>query len=578
MNKKQIQDKISFLRQHHAGRINQQKLEETYYKDTFPVYTDRDANLGGIKTVVRLGTAARLIDVPAASIITSNPKVYVEAINNTEKARENARKRGVLLNNWTDWIIKQQPQPILEAVKNALLRGEGWFHIIPNQEWSGVFNSIPIYFSAPDPINIKASPNEINGIPDCVLVEYERDYNAIQNKYEHWSNPKKRKGSDNMVKWLELWTNEERYFEADGEPVLGRKRDGTLYSDGSQPNIMGVVPYVHFYSGFGKADEGRDPKNLAVGRLRYILGRLKEECEVESDIATINKRHAHPRIDIRAIDRQASADKLRYSLSYGALNEIPFGFEVNEHIGEAPAQQSFEHLYSIKRAILDEQPPIMQGIITGTSGRQEDIAGANASRKYAALVDNLSNAFSIALSIGMKMLVECDMLPVTTSATTINEGVGIRKELKIEDETLDDFYCRVEMKADNPIEEDRKAMLGDKMQSQGILDWKTNLIQYHGYTDEEAQEIINNTLVDTVLYQNPQVKEILAMAVLETLGMNSQLEAIKQQQQMQQQQQAYGQVGPRGGEPRTGNIQNPQAFEQADMLLTQRGVRRSPSG
>jgi len=80
MNIKEIKEMSRWLiEDYHSERVKEQELDETYYNDSFECPNVRDIN-----KVIRLGTGADLVDTPAEQIITSNPKVYVEAVDRTK--------------------------------------------------------------------------------------------------------------------------------------------------------------------------------------------------------------------------------------------------------------------------------------------------------------------------------------------------------------------------------------------------------------------------------------------------------------------------------------------------------------
>ncbi|GAG68483.1 unnamed protein product, partial [marine sediment metagenome] len=174
-------------------------------------------------------------------------------------------------------------------------------------------------------------------------------------------------------------------------------------------------------------------------------------------------------------------------------------------------------------------------------------------------------------------------LPVTVSATVVKKGERIREEELIKKEDLKEKH-RIEVKlaAADPIETDRKALLGRTLQGEGIIDWRTNLIKYQGYTRDEAEDIITQTLADQASLGDPMLKGLLARKAMEKLGMTEELEKIKQDEAKQREMmeqlatQEAGGVGREGGPPRTMNIQNPEAMGQADMILSQRSQRRPP--
>ncbi|KKL21322.1 hypothetical protein LCGC14_2446630, partial [marine sediment metagenome] len=369
---------------YHATRIRLQIDDWEYYKDTFRV-----PYIKAPYKQVHLGLGAEIVDSPIAHIVTQHPQVYVEAISDNETALERAKKRGAYQNHVADFLTFQNPQPYKELLKNILARGEGWIHPVNNPSFSkdALFqDDIPIIYSIPDPIVVFGSPDERNGIPDYVVVSYKRYYRSIENKYDHWANPKKRSEKNKYVDWFEYWDKEIRYFEADGEPVLP-----IIDTDdyGIQPNILGFVPYVHCYSGYGKATPEGRPEELAVSRIRPVKGKILLHTELASSQASQIKLFVHRRYDFRPMVPDAVLPKdFKYNLNYGSWNEIPFNFEVIERSGSAPASEMYNYLSMLDYQITKTTPPVMQGMGSGSSGRQDDIATKHGLAQYASVIDN----------------------------------------------------------------------------------------------------------------------------------------------------------------------------------------------
>jgi hypothetical protein len=266
------------------------------------------------------------------------------------------------------------------------------------------------------------------------------------------------------------------------------------------------------------------------------------------------------------------------------MNLIPFGIEVDEHFGKEPGAQTMQHLATIRSYISKENPPIMSGIASGTSGRQEDILGSFASHKYDSMIDNIASMWAQAFGMGLQMVRDIPGMidNLTVSAIKTDSGIRIRDITAVKKEDIDDTRCEFKLRASDPVEEDRKALMGDTMQQKGIIDWETNLTEYHGKSVEEAQEIMYKAKVDEIFRANPILNEMLGREALKMLGMEAELQAMEQQQKTQQNvteslsKPVPGQAGPNGGPPRTGNVQNPEAYNMADMMMSQRGQRTSP--
>jgi hypothetical protein len=573
---KEMEEIKDFLtRDHHGERVKQQKVDLEYYQDKVrPPQIKSDSPI----TIVHTGTPPWLIDGPSAHIITRNPQAFVKPKKMTDGGKGSAYRVNLLLNHWMDRILKQSPQPLKQLAKNLMLYGEAWVHPVLNNDWNPEMNDrgfLPILFPVPNPVNVFGAPAEDYGIPEYVVVVYKRLAHSVAQKYPEWA--KRRPGvidRGEEIEWWEFWDEETRCFFADGAPV---------WEEGPQPNIYKFVPYIHAYSGFGNEDPDAKPEELAVGRLRKVRDLLNQECAMNSDTDGTLHMFAHPRIDIfpePGQDYNVEQIRQEYTMGAGMLNVVPLSDpnRFREGTRILPTKEAFQHYYNIRTRIAMEAPPIMSGLPSGTSGRQEDITGYHFIRRFDSVVEAIEDMVGKMLDMGRKMLpLNPNWMPVTQ---WLEQPEGGQKEIKIAKDDLDACTeTRVHLKAADPIEDDRKLMAGRALVETGRIDWETFLIDHVGYTPEKAKETMMKTIAEKVVLSNPMILQIIAQKAMEKLGMTEELQALQQQAELQQQMgealaQQPTQGGERGGEPRRFNEQSPEAREMVDVMLSQRGVRR----
>ena len=554
---------------YHKNRVKRQNEVDEYYLDTFKV-----PHVKAPYSEVRLGKGARLVDVPAAHIVTSHPQVYVEAIANNEKALERAKKRGSLLNHWVDYLTFQNPHPFQEGIKKTLRRGEQWTHIVNNDDFKNkpFENDIPILFSLPDPLVVFGSPDERNGIPDYVVVSYKRYYRSVQNRYEHWTNPKPRNERDKYVDWFEYWDKDIRYFEADGQPVL---------EGGIQPNILGFVPFVHSYSGYGDKTASGDPADLAVSRIWNERGKIMELTIARSSLASHLKIHTIGRVKIKAEAEiyNKAAEDLKWDLDVGTKNIEPFGVTVTEYTGTEPSPALYQYIYILEGDIEKITPPVMEGVGTETSGRLADIYTKHALAQYETVLRNSATNWSTSLGLAQRILVNKDLklLPVSIMATTLDNGQRISKEIKVEKSDIDSFRCVLKLKAADPIEDKAMAQIGTSKWQIGEIDWLTNLMQFKGKSLDEADVIINARMAEDLIKNDPELFQSLVFGLNKNLGIGATMLPAGAAQQPGQQAPVPGQPGREGGPPRVDNIKSIDTLaKDAEVRLDRQGRRASP--
>jgi len=547
---------------YHNKRLDEQRIDEGFYNDTFDVpFVMDDA------TIVRTGKAARMIDGPAENIITNNPQVFRDYTKRKD-ANERVAAEG---NRWAQLLLRQNPQPMKEFAKNLLLYGEAWYYIIHNKNYNPDNPiDLPFYLLTPNPTIVFYDPGggEMNGIPGSVLLSYDRVIQDIKMNYPFWVwRSAESKMITDKVPFLMWWGDYKRYFEADEEALLVNKEGQLSGGTGLQDNIYGFVPFIHSYSGFGRGGADGDPANLAVGRLRWVRDLLREQCAIRSTLNTLIYKYAHKSVDLR-YDSSGPAPSgdvgEHYDRGLNAFNimGMPPGADLTVSEDQLPDTQVFQHLYNIEAAISREDPLGEWGGPIGTSGRQQDKAEEAALRRYDSIVNNTAHATATAFGMALRMI-DKGIIPLPN---------GLK-----EDDIKSDYSCRLELRVEDPVGQDRLRQLGSRLFMDRQIDLETNLTDYQGKTQAEAKQIMAKILVDDVTRNNPVIAEILGRQLAMEAGVEDLYDAIKQEGQVTEQVQELG-IGSQGGPPRVGNIQTPRGREEADMSLTQRGVRRSPQG
>lgn len=503
----------------------EQKTDQSYIDDTFGVPEVKSPH-----RVVRSGIGSRIVDAPAEQIITSNPQVFFDIVKGSKDVAVNLSKE---VNRWIDVLRLSNPNIFKEDVKNKLGRGESYIQVCHNESWvtsTPKRQGLPVIFSIPDPMVIYGSPAEDNcgwipnaGVPNEVIVFYERQPEDVLARYPSWSNLNDagKEGGKKRVEWFEYHNKDIRYFEADGEPVL---------EGGIQKNIYGFTPFIRKYSGFGKRSPDGDLSHLIMSDIRRSRDLIKEECITRSDIASIHHLFAHkPWFLFLPTGEEVSEDEIR-EMKFGAyaLNvlHLPESQISKLELGETPlpSAEMYAYLAEITARIERRHPFIMAGFPFGTSGRQQDITQSTAMNAYYTIVENTENAFATAMEMALAI---CKKVP-----TLKPDGLS-----KSDLETA--FRCQVKLREVDPIEQDRLVTLGDRLwaRGSGSIDLETNLIEFQGRTQADARKIIAKILADRLTLYNPDVAEVMAMAFADESGMERWLEEARNKRMMMEKQQ-----------------------------------------
>jgi hypothetical protein len=524
---------------------------------------------------VRLGTASRIVDTVTHHIDTSNPQAFREPRNDSAEEKKRCTKVNRLLNHRLKLLLEE----IEESVKNGAQRGELFYQLDYNPNYNpSNDDSFPTVISAPDPMIIYPDPHEYLGIPFKAIKCNRMNVGQIQRMYPEWSNPKNRKPDDKEgVEYFAYWDENWRYFEADGEPLLKGE-------DGINENILGYVPIVHAYSGFGKKSPQGKPETKAVGVLRTLRGRLIEECEVESRIDSMIGLFANPVVDLSPTDPNVKitpADAQEVSYAPGSTNILKWGMKKEITQGEVPSAQMFQHLYEIKQSLGYDLPPVAFGLpsTSRATGRQEDIYSEHYRKKFSKLITNAERALATILGLELRYLEASGSFPITVRATVIDEkGKKFRQEETITAKDIGGYYdCTVQLKAPNELEQDKKIMLYRGLMNESRVSWKTGLIKGLGYTEDEAEDEINEVLAEQAWRTNPALLNMVFEEALEDAGMGRLLDKVREKTRMAQAAQQSLEGMPKG-QVRPSEAKNPFAKDVVRQRIGEQpyGIRQSP--
>ncbi len=506
MEQREIDEQIASLVKFNLRKVAEQRTDESYYNDTFEVTVQEPFH------VVRTATAARIVDSIVDHIELGNPQVFREPVKNTSTARESAIK----VSRFCNAMIKAWRAEIADLVRNCVHRGEGILQIQYNPDYNNkLYKGVPLFLHAPDPMTTFCDPYD-SLCPKTVVKEFNMESLAARElepglpKYEE------------QVQYRSLWNENTKYIE------IGGKKE-------NKKNVYGFTPFVHCYSGFGKKSSDGKPESLAVGRLRKIRDRLKEECEIESRIDSIISYYANPLMMIKQLDDvdRSAARKSMEDMVIGPGHNviIPFGFDWALYTPPVAASELFQHLYQIRDALGMDIPPIMAGQASGprTSGRLEDILTEHIERKYAVLIDNVELALAEILGMGLRLLSSIPQaLPVKSNATVIEDGKSVRIEEEITKDDIANCYdVVVKLNPEEAIQADRKIMLYDRLADKGRIGWRRFLIEGMGRTEDEADEIMAETIAEQAMLTDPALKQIMVEEAVEQIGGQRYLDKLK---------------------------------------------------
>ncbi len=488
----------------YGGLRSQQSLYQSFY-DEDAVF---DAKVG-IKEpyhIVHTGSAARIVDTLVENIILNNLQAFRKAHKTSEKANKSASVVTAMINTW----LKKLREEAEEAVKNTAHRGEAFGQI----EYDPSNKEMPIRLTIPDPMNVYADPQEVDGIPKRVIKSFKMTVGAVKQLYPEFKSGKK---STTEIDYLAYWDSEWRYFEADTQALL---------PEDIQTNILGFVPFVHVASGFGKSSPDGKPEKKYVGRLHKAIGRLIQQCQSQSRYDSGMALWANPYSYIEHLTADApevSEEVLQaMDLSPGHSFDVPFGLKFTVSEGTPPPREMFMQLMEINNALDIETPPVTQGVpsAAGASGRQEDIYTAQFKRKPNKIQKNVEWLLSRLFSLALRIIDTQPIDPISVETIEFVNGENIRKLETVTKEDIDGYYgCSIEFKPDKDVERSGQVMLYRTLANEGRVSWKTLLMEGLGMTEDEAEDEMAEATADTVIRTNLTAANIAAEEAFEKMGM-----------------------------------------------------------
>lgn len=534
----------------------EQQTDQTYIDDTFAVPEIKPVD--GKQIIYRSGYGVRIVDAPADQIVTTEPQVFVDGKN-----KSIAEKLAKYYNTEFIEVLKRgNPNIWKEFNKGQLGRGEAFFKIIHNESWINPQmpkRGLPLFFIVLDPMVVYASPEEDDdGIPDRVVVQYERQARDLLVRYPKWSRPREK--TEQTALWTEYWDKDVCYFEADGEAV--RPAGGGIY-----PNPYGITPFVRKYSGFGRRSPDGDLASLIVSDIRFSRDLIREECVMRSNIDAQFFLFAHPDLFITSPGELPSIEEINTAMRWGGfhinkIDKIDPNTKFEWRKIEPSAAMSAHHL-SIISQLNQKHPFIMAGFPLGASGRQQDMTETAAGRKYDSTVENCEIAFATALEIGKTIIKEVPGLAKETGLSKADLSAPVR--------------VTVRLKADDAVAQGRASAEGSRLYQLGEIDLLEDLVKHKGYTVDGAQTIMNRRIVEDVVTRDPTIRELIAIRTAREMGMEEDyIKIVEQRKQSEKGLSIAPQTGLEGGEPRIGNIKTEEGLNQMDVSLTQSPRRMPP--
>ena len=520
----------------------------------------------------------RIVDTGAEHIASDNPVVLKDPLTQTKDAQERADKIEGFGNALLSMLMQADVHPVQETVKNFGVRGESFIKVYPNPDypekperqkgerkdhfearieaWEDECKAIPpILWDILEPMTVYSSMKHRLNIPLDAIISYQRTVADVKNEYPKWKNPNHREDDEN-VDWLEYYSWEYRYFEADEEAV----------TDGVEENLLGVVPLVHLYSGLGKRNDKGTPDTLVRDLIFPVKDNIIAYSRAQSQLDSIVGLYTHPRI----ITSLSKKDLEGMELSPGAaITGIPENarFELNQ--GMSPHPALFQHVINLGNELEQYIPSPLGGGISGAeSGYQQAQQISQGSLKYIRLKESTQHILEAALMLSFRFIKRVLRHDVVLRGITKDDRKPQIDTFKIKIKDLEDFtQVKVRLEPSDPEYRDRRALIGLRMRQQKEISRVAFLQDYASIPN--ASDEITQIYAEQILETNPMIQQVIGMKALEKMGMKEEAEMI--QKQMQQQEQNAKSIQETSGMPSTDRSRRPgqQGLEMADLAIRQ---------
>jgi len=542
------------------ARLAEQRIDQSFLDNTYDLTLIKKAAYQ-----MRTNFAARMINAVTQQLVSNLPKVYLTANADNDTAKKSTNKISDELNMWVAYLLRQSSNPFEQTFKNFNYRGESWLYVPHNAEIAKGGESeygLPVHFIMFDPMVVFSDPNEeVDGEPTKVMVKFETTVADIRARYPFWQTDK----NDSAKCMFKLYFDKKKSFaSADGDPLFTDKKGNLVSGSGERPNIYKCVPFGHMYSGWGFESQGRDPELLAYSRIRMIRDLITEDSQVRSDQLYNFHTFAHRSKTLYlpaggelnadwAAAFQNEPDKLNVlQLPEGAS---PDWFKVEDsQLFDASA---FAYADRIRMDLGQEFPSPLQGGTGTSSGREANILSGNALAVYDCALENTALIWAKGFMKALKIADAMGILPDGLSKEDVKRA-GI---------------LTVDLRNDDPVARDRQISMGSQLVDAGKRSLKTFLMRDMRMTETEADEEIDNILMEKIMLQSPELAAFLGYKAAEKSGMADELNAFRQMREGNTGIETGNPIGSKGGEKRQGNIKTETGRQMVDVSNSAYGTR-----
>jgi len=556
-----------------SKRIEEQTTDQGFYTDDYDMPLIKD-----VKYRIKTGYVADMANSITNQVIGDKPRCYITPKGDGDNAKKSADKAASVCNKWLQYWLRAYSNPYRYTFKDGMfVGGEGYIGMVHNEmlakwlpskhdgmSWQDVMpNALPIVPVFYPLLAMFTDPStETNGQPSKLVISYKRTAGDVKYHYPNWKADYKNPTEE--VDFF-VYIDEKNVFayagtDIDGMALFTDKKGSLLNGTGVKKNLYGEVNFVHRYSGWGIENIGKAPDLMAFSRIRQLRSIIVEDSTMASDFSKNIHETAAPHRTLFLpgsgdFDEEAAFKGYKPEPDTISVVRLPDNvpkdyFEVEETL--TYKAEAFAYAAQVRGRLNAKYPAPMQGVASGTSGRQEDLLTDAGMSIYDCAIDNNNTLWADALGLALRISAnsKLDILPKELSLKDVNSCEQITVDLRKED----------------LAQSARELQQGIMLYKEGLIDHQKFLIEYKHETKEEAIKTRANAWIDNAMRTDPAFIQLITQTAAEEMG--------KEQQLMQIEEQMKGKgaglnpvlnAGAEGGAPRQGNIRTERGAEMADQ-------------
>ena len=532
----------------HGRRLELYRQAKAFYDRTFEVFRTPPSDRS-FKTI-RPGTARRLVDKAALHLTTDNPIVTALPRDKTSaRAQEDADMQEEWALAFLHQVSRSASMPPFFAMGKEVFFGAGIIKgpIYDFEAWGtkpkqSEYDTQELYDEAKAEYESRKAekfPYVVENIhpetvawdhqnpldPEWVIQRYTMSMSAASVKFPHFENIQKA-ATTGTIEIIEYWSKYWHVKISDGEPLTfawgppEEEGDKPKVERGVVKNIYGFNPFQIVYGVWGMG--GPKVEDSAVPMLFGAADELIEEAVVQSVLNWNTVSYGYQKILSHDPDTtREEMGELSAVMQASPDGNLPRPMEQPD----APAWLE-QRLNELQNSIVANTYATSLGgqrQVGTTSGHQEGLLIGEGRLMFSPINDGQAQAASRIVQRAAWIHENLVDEPMSMMAMPVD---GRTQMLTIKPNIWRGQYnLTVEFEPVDPTRDDRRAMLGLNLWSQGAIDWWEMQEKY--LRNPDASGTLQKRMLEVAL-QNPKIQEIFTQVAIEEWGIDDEMQRMQE--------------------------------------------------